>query len=326
MARIIQQAAIPTSPSFPKSGPLVALITLAGLALSLGLSFLVEIMAAANRLGPPVASIANRPSESVASAAIAAPQIQEVLPLRPSAGHPSPVMDVIPAFATFPSAFLPQGNQELLRTADQPDHNGLHAASHQVADWALKLQRMAALRRLAITSMGGGGADSSMATVAIARAIASKGARVVVVDLTPDGSSVDLLFGLAEGPGFVDLLAGTTDFTKVIARDPLSSVHILRFGIERNEAALSLMDQRTDAVLSTLGNIYDIVMIHVGEATRRTLMVVAKCQAALILAPELRHRDVASAAKTLLEAGLTDVQFVRLEPSMSDEIRLAASA
>ena len=69
MARIIQQAAIPTSPSFPKSGPLVALITLAGLALSLGLSFLVEIMAAANRLGPPVARIANPPSESVASAA-----------------------------------------------------------------------------------------------------------------------------------------------------------------------------------------------------------------------------------------------------------------
>ena len=54
MARIIQQAAIPTSPSFPKSGPLVMLITLAGLALSLGLSFLMEIMAAANRLGVPV--------------------------------------------------------------------------------------------------------------------------------------------------------------------------------------------------------------------------------------------------------------------------------
>ena len=54
--------------------------------------------------------------------------------------------------------------------------------------------------------------------------------------------------------------------------------------------------------------------------------LVAKCHAALILAPGLRHRDVASAAKTLMEAGLTDVQFARLEPSMSDEIRLAASA
>jgi Mrp family chromosome partitioning ATPase len=165
-----------------------------------------------------------------------------------------------------------------------------------------------------------------MAAVAIARAIASKSARVVVVDLTPEGSSIDLLFGLAEGPGFVDLLAGTTDFTKVIARDPLSSAHILRFGIERNEAALTLMEQRTDAVLSALGNIYDIVMVHVGEASRRSLMVVAKGRAALILAPELRHQDVANAARTLLEAGMADVQFARLEPSMPDEIQLAASA
>ncbi len=326
MARIIQQAAIPTSPSFPKSGPLVTLITLAGLAFSLGLSFLAEIMAAANRLSPPVAGVANRQVEPSASTANISPQIQPVLPLKPITGHPSPVMDVIPAFTTFPSAPSLQGNQELLKSASQPGHNGLHAASQQVADWALKLQRMAALRRLSITSMGGGRADSSMAAVAIARAIASKGARVVVVDLAPDGSSVDLLFGLAEGPGFVDLLAGTTDFTKVIARDPLSTAHILRFGNERNEAALSLMEQRTDAVLSALGNIYDIVMIHVGEASRRSLMVVAKCQVALILAPGLRHRDVASAARTLLEAGLTDVQFARLEPAMSDEIPLAASA
>jgi uncharacterized protein involved in exopolysaccharide biosynthesis/Mrp family chromosome partitioning ATPase len=326
MARIIQQAAIPTSPSFPKSGPLVGLITLAGLALSLGLSFLMEISAAANRLMPPVAGIANKPSEAAARAAGATPQVHQVLPLRQFAEHLSPVGDVLPAFAIFPSVSSPQENQELLKTSDQPDYNRLHAASHQVADWALQLQRIAAMHRLAITSMGGGGADSSMATVAFARAIASMGGRIVVVDLTPDGSSVDLLFGLTEGPGFVDLLAGTTDFTKVIARDPHSSAHILRFGNERNEAVLSLMEQRTDAVLNALGNIYDIVMVHVGEASRRSLMVVANCQAALILAPGHRHRDVANAAKTLLEAGLADVQFIRLEPSMSDEIRLAATA
>ena len=191
-------------------------------------------------------------------------------------------------------------------------------ASRQVADWALKLQRMAALRRLAITSMGGGAADLSMATVAIARAIAAKGARVVVIDLAPDGSSIDTLFGLPSGPGFVDLLAGTTDFTKVIARDPLSNAHLLRFGMERNEATLSLMDQRTEAVLNALGNIYDVVLIHAGEASSRTTMLVVKCQAALLLAPDLRQEDVAKTAKSLLVSGLTDVQFIRLE---SGEIR-----
>nr|MBP9174444.1 exopolysaccharide transport family protein [Hyphomicrobiales bacterium] len=251
MARIIQHAAIPTSPSFPKPGPLVLLITLAGLAFSLGLSFLMEIMAAANRLGLPAANNAPQPSEPQKPAAFAessAPQVQEAPPLRHFPEAPSLAANSIQAFAAFPSATSPEGNLELLRDVDNQDRHGLHAASRQVADWALKLQRMAALRRLAITGMGGGAGDSSMATVAIARAIAAKGARVVVIDLATEGSSIDMLFGLPAGPGFVDLLAGSTDFTKVIARDPLSNAHLLRFGTERNEATLSLMDQRTEAV------------------------------------------------------------------------------
>ena len=315
MARIIQQATVPTSPSFPKSGPLVLLITLAGLALALGLSFLMEISAAASRLSEPAIAPLN-----------VVPQAQEPTPPRQFSERQPNVTEVIPALASFPSASSLQGNQTLLRTSDQSDSQGVQEASHQVADWALKLHKMAAMRRLAITSLGGGVADSSMATVAIARAIASRGARVVVIDLAPVGSSVDVLFGLPTGPGFVDLLAGTTDFTKVIARDPLSSAHLLRFGQERSEATMSLMDQRTDAVLGALGSIYDIVIIHAGEASGRTPTIVGKCQAALLLAPGLRHRDVANAANALLASGLTDVQFARLESSMPGEIRLAASA
>ncbi len=329
MARIIQHAAIPTSPSFPKPGPLVLLITLAGLAFSLGLSFLMEIMAAANRLGLPAANNAPQPSEPQKPAAFAessAPQIQEAPPLRHFPEAPSLAANSIQAFAALPSATSPEGNLELLRDVDNQDRHGLHAASRQVADWALKLQRVAALRRLAITGMGGGAGDSSMATVAIARAIAAKGARVVVIDLATEGSSIDMLFGLPAGPGFVDLLAGSTDFTKVIARDPLSNAHLLRFGTERNEATLSLMDQRTEAVLNALGNIYDVVIIHAGETSGRTTLLLIKCQAALLLAPRLRQGDVAKTAKSLLVSGLAEVQFVRLEPATTGNDRIAASA
>lgn len=220
----------------------------------------------------------------------------------------------------------PQGNRELLRNSNLQDGHGLLAASHEIAEWAFKLHRTAVLRHLAIIGLGGGVAESSMATVAIARAVASRGSRIVVVDLAPNGSSVDMLFGLATGPGFVDLLAGTTDFTKVIVRDPLSSTHLLRFGLEKNEEMISLMDQRTEAVLGALGSIYNIVIIYCGEASGRTSMLAGKCQAALLLAPGLRHREVAAAAKTLLASGSTDVQFARLESQKFDEIRLAASA
>ena len=230
-------------------------------------------------------------------------------------------VEAIPTFATFPPSSSTQASLDLLKDSDHQDRKGLHAASRHVADWAVKLQRTAALRRLALTSIGGGAADSALAAVAIARAIAAKGARTVVVDLASEGSSIDTLFGLPSGPGFVDLLAGTTDFTKVIARDPLSNAHLLRFGLERNEAIMSLMDQRTDAVLSALGNIYDVVLIHTGEASSRATMLIVKCQAALLLAPDIRQDDVAKTAKSLIVSGLTDVQFVRLESMRSGEDR-----
>ena len=51
LAVIIQSASVPTTPSFPKTGPMVTLITIAGLAMGLGLAFLLELMAAASRMG-----------------------------------------------------------------------------------------------------------------------------------------------------------------------------------------------------------------------------------------------------------------------------------
>ncbi len=325
MARIIQQAGVPASPSFPKSGPLVLLITLAGLALALGLSFLMEIMAAANRLGMPDVAAAHSPAESAPRAAGSVAQVHELPPRRPIVEPPPAPAGVAQPLAVFPSASSLPGNQELLKNANSGDLRGLRVASQKVAEWALRLQRTTGLRRFAIASLGGGFTDSSMVSVVLARAVASHGARVIVVDLAPDGSGVEALFGLSPGPGFTDLLAGTTDFTKVVARDPLSNVHLLRFGVERTEATVSRMEQRIDAVLGTLGSIYDVILLHAGEESKKTPELIGKCQAALLLASGLRQTDVASTAKTLRESGLVDVQFARLEPLPVDELRLAAS-
>jgi polysaccharide biosynthesis transport protein len=78
--------------------------------------------------------------------------------------------------------------------------------------------------------------------------------------------------------------------------------------------------------LNALGSIYDIVLIHAGEASTRATALIGKCQAALLLAPGLRQGEVAKIAKSLLESGLKDVQFARLESVKSEESRLAASA
>jgi Mrp family chromosome partitioning ATPase len=165
-----------------------------------------------------------------------------------------------------------------------------------------------------------------MAAVVIARSFAAKRARVVVVDLAETESSVEMLFGLPVGPGFVDLLTGSADFTKVIVRDPSSTAHLLRFGLERSKMSKDLLNQKTDAVLAALGNIYDVVIVHAGEASSSTAALVAKCQAALILAPAYRLAEAGKAAHAFSMNGRIKIQLLRLEPWQENAPRFAATA
>ena len=77
MARIIQQASAASVPSFPRKGPTVLLISLAALLLSLGLAFLLEIMAAASRASQPAVGpvAATRQSKTSSPAVAIEPQL-----------------------------------------------------------------------------------------------------------------------------------------------------------------------------------------------------------------------------------------------------------
>jgi uncharacterized protein involved in exopolysaccharide biosynthesis/Mrp family chromosome partitioning ATPase len=77
MARIIQRAAVPSSPSYPLAGPTVLLAALAGLTLGLGLAFLAEVMSASTAPMAPVFTTIVPPVELASD------------PPRPEAGPPS---------------------------------------------------------------------------------------------------------------------------------------------------------------------------------------------------------------------------------------------
>jgi Mrp family chromosome partitioning ATPase len=279
----------------------------------------MEIMSAAGNLSRQIAPTRAPSALGITPAEVPLPQFRPIVPSQPEATMP-------PVFASLIAGASAQANLELLRQSASHDSYGLMAAAGQIANWALARHNASAMHQLAVLSLGGGPADSSMAVVAVARAMASKNARVVVVDLVASGSHVDMLFGLPPGPGFVDLMAGTADFTKVIVRDPSSSAHLLRFGFERREQSMTLLSQRTDAVLIALGKIYDVVIVHAGEAAASTPALVAKCQAALLLAPAKRQGEVAKAARALAMEGQVAVQFVKLEPWNRSPVKLTASA
>ena len=285
LARIIQSASAPTSPSFPKRGPMVLLITMAGLTLGLGLAFLMEVMAAAAGL-----------TERIAQGAIAQPAAS------PAFVNPEPAdshyLAILPrAAAHFDGAVSLSG----LAT---------DAAVKLMLAWAKAVQRDSKITHFALVSIGAGAGDTSVAGLALARAMAQSGRRVIVADLAQKGSWLENLCGVKPGPGISDLVSGEASFTKVIGRDMASAVHLLRFGNHRSPKTLSLLTERLDSVLAALAQSYEVVIVNAGEAASETSALLSKCEAALIMAPAQRLTDAASTVRALQSSGLRAVRHV----------------
>ena len=320
LAVIIQNASVPTSPSFPKSGPMVLLITIAGFSFGIGLAFLLELMAAANRLNFPAFMPAERkepefepPEEApLAPRFVSEPEPQSHVPLpEPAASAPPPAWVSAPAaladaqHLTIWPRILPQGN--MAGVTDTPE---VSAAARLMANWVEDIRRDLDAKRIGIASLGGGTADACVAALALARQLAISGRRVVLVDLARTGSFLGGLCGVPAGPGVSDLVGGTADFTKVISRDTRSPMHMLRFGQDHSPRAAGLILERIESVLGALSQAYDIVVVNLGEAAEDTPIYLHKCQGALLLSSPARVSEVTSAVQTLLDTGLSAAQHL----------------
>ena len=359
LARIIQQAAVPSLPSFPRKGPTVLLISLAGLLLSLGLAFLMEIMAAASRQSVRSLSSALQPDRDAAGqpqrhdpkfqmqVSAAATEMEErdiaarvasatgaaVLPVRPPAPasavstlepRKQPESAVAGIRNNAPLALFSLGssvvdNQELLTSSAAHGGDALGSAAGTVADWVVTVAAKEKLKRFAVVSVGTGGVVSATATVAIARALAARGKRVMMLDLSTSEAGVHTLAGLPSGPGLVDLIAGKASFTNIVVRDAKSSAHIIRLGINRSADSVALLIQKLDQILQTLNGIYDTVFINAGELSSSAQIMAGKVQAALLLAPAVRQHEVATAVQALKASGMNAVEFVALVQGVGKE-------
>jgi polysaccharide biosynthesis transport protein len=303
MARIIQAASAPTSPSFPKRGPMVILITMAGLSVGLGLAFLLEIMSAASRLTEAMMRV------PVGQAA-APPDVSQPLPA-PPVRMP---MQTPPAATAPPLTTLPKAPADATLAVEGPL---VDAAATIMSNWAISVRRDFAASRFAVTSISGGTGDCSVAAIALARTLARMGQRVIAVDLSPTGSWLEPLCGVAHGPGLTDLVTGATDFTKVIGRDTKSTAHMLRFGVDRSLRAMALVDEHIEGLLDALGRSYDMIVVNAGEAQPETPVLLHKCHAALLLAPAGRLAEATAAVQALLSTGLRAARHVLIGQSQA---------
>ncbi|MCB1378243.1 MAG: hypothetical protein KDK89_07745 [Alphaproteobacteria bacterium] len=326
LARIIQSAGVPAGPSFPKRGPMVVMITLAGFSFAIGLAFLAELMKASSRLGgvSQEAEDERAEPEMVATAAVhPAAATLVVAPLASSPAAPSqpvqaawqppPMPPVITALSTLPRII------SLTDAATAMQSEPIAKPARDLVTWASTLARDGGIARIGLTSIGGTKGETSIAAIMLARGIAADGRRTVVADLASAGSWLESLCGVPKGPGLAELVAGRADFTKVIGRDAKSTVHLLRYGQDRSEQSLALILERAEAVFGALAQSYEAVIVNLGEAMPHTPVLLHKCQAALILAPDAKAEDAASAVQVLLATGLKAAGLVLIgQPLAAD--------
>ncbi len=338
LAAIIQNATVPTTPSFPKKGPTVLLITVAGLVLGVGIAFLLELMAAASMLGAvaaPRREYAPAPAAAApAFASIPAEQAPEPVAAEPAAQQSPPLMTEVPkapvtpqpmaapAFAVPPAspAWTPPVfavaqhlaiwpsvvlNGDSVSVTDTPE---VAVAARSMARWAMDVRRDLNVKRIGITSLGGSAADAAVAALALARSLAVIGKRVVLVDLARAGSPLPQATGIGDGAGIAELVSGAADFTRIIGRDSRSPVHLMRFGMENSPRIATLLVERAESVLAALSQAYDVVIVSLGEAAEDTPVYLHKCQGALLVAAAARQSEAASAVQTLLDTGLSAAQ------------------
>ena len=183
-----------------------------------------------------------------------------------------------------------------------------------------------AYKAFSFTSLGSEGPDAALAALSAGRALSMNKKRVAIIDISQNGGDIEMMVGLPGGVGLTDLVAGTADFTKIISRDPHSTLHIIRKGLSRDQDTASRVAGKFESVITALSSIYDFVFVHVGEAYGAAPSLVKNCPAAFIFAGAVRQRDALAAAKILQKNGVLAAMYIQVDGKPAIQNRKAASA
>lgn len=281
-ARVISRAIAPAVPAFPKKGPTIAIFTLAGLLLSVGIVISRELLSGratgrSLRPGTLPVQLAAEPSRSGLD--IGAP----------------------PSFAAGPAGaavFVPS-----------------IAAARDLSSTADAVQTRRKENGAVCTLITAAGIELAVAPVALrfGRILAANG-RVILLDCGAEPAGLDAALSLSQDEssggqeikGLRDLLAGEASFTDVIHRDEGSRLHIVPLGS-------SLVDAENEGnlavVVRALAETYDHVVIATPVPTRSSMarQAAAHADLAILLVDDL-SRDEAEASRAVLQgAGITEI-------------------
>ncbi|MFO0993364.1 MAG: exopolysaccharide transport family protein [Hyphomicrobiales bacterium] len=348
-ARIIERAPLPTSPSFPKTGPTVLLAMLAGLGLGLGLAFVAEVMNAAARVAlgpslpapPPPVLIEASPVRATVAEPPRRPEmppaINEVEPshgglvaevpkgsVPQTLGSASPT-DILPALCSLPfSRDLTAAVAHGYEVIGKPTQSYAKATT-KLGSWAASVRQTLGVKRIAVAALATGTAfDTTAASAALARSLVQQGTKTIILDIAGSGDTFAHVFGLQPRPGLTELLSGSADFNAVIARDMASDLNVISAGRDAAGLADLLRGSRFAQALNALETVYDQVLLDCGEVTLAMSPAIHAAQAILLLAPSSAAADAGRKLQELRGEGILAAQYVRL--TERDEIQAHQAA
>jgi polysaccharide biosynthesis transport protein len=302
-ARVISRATVSNVPAFPKKLPILLVATLATLFLMSAFVLSSEIM----RQGVP-ARIRTRlvPTAQVSHAEAVSSDTQ--------APEPS---------ATRRSLFGRFGMKA--RPAESSEEKGKAKPLIEVpvpAPAAPKADRIETLAN-ALATMGEPGrrivlfgaernVGTTHASIALARALAMKGGRVVLADLALNAPNLSVMSVDPQAPGFAELARGAASFGDVITRDKFSRIHLVSAGQVAGDAPAIFASPRLAITLEALARAYDHLVIDGGSIAESPIRFFAGiAPRAVLVTKDLAAPETLAARDQLTAAGFMDVVSIQ---------------
>ena len=315
VARVIEQAEVPTSPYFPKRGALIVISAAGGLFFGIGLAFMATVMGSNEtpRRSAPVGAPAG-------GAPMAQPPSSEpsvVRQLRPSprpAGGSDGAEDAAgsrrpaaPLCEVEACSTLAQARVQAATTFARPA-TGYSLAIRPIVGWTLELRQAQGVRRILVTGIGYERLEAAAVALALGRGLALKGMKTILIDSDSESRALDLGLGdrfRAAGEGSRPIPPDS------VVKEVETGLHILKAALDPATLTATAMGK----IVDTLERSYDLVVMHGAPPSPANAVAWDRFQVGVIVASGRFMREAGATIDMLRSAGLRAVKFVRTRDS-----------
>lgn len=169
------------------------------------------------------------------------------------------------------------------------------------------------------------GDDGSLGTVALARELADRGKRMVLVDMTGSACPTRLMASWRDLPGVTDLLTGEAAFADCIHPDRSSTADIVPQGNADIRQAMRGAD-RLSMIVDALADVYDLVLVECGPANAQGVARLSRNgrHEIILSAPDPKADELAEIMVTFEDVGYSDLVLLSVKTPPSRHAREAA--